>query len=516
MQLPALEAVAGVRRILLHVEIESEQEFVAHLSPTIIGSLFWSLRDAIDGTQVPAPIRKDFLDSTQLLVSYLIAQASASGELAEHVEVADGLLLQSERKSQCSAELAARLVYGYSVLLGLAERESYDHRLSVDAEGFAFKVRRQLWDEAVAAVFDADNVDEFVRSSAVVFIAEVLRNDFFQSEFILEAEAFVNRCLHAITESDTSRKEIQYLSYLVAAFSASGPSNATSDQVFSILTRPGPNFPSLIDDSLCALATSASDSSVKIGVNGLSSVGTSSDNLGFRLRVLRLLVRKVPTASDMFSHYSRQKFSLCLGAMGSSSENPQVVRHATELLEELTSNKEVLSVRERELGLILSQVSLLLRVHEDKTKTVEDDIFNSCFSIVSSILQRFSKQLQNCVPAVVSCLVLFLSHTLYGECDGIDSIGRGNKFGRLCEFLLPYGEAYKKHVLCLVVEFVNAMKKDLDPSRRNALYPAMYCLLDIMQQHETIQLNGMLDDMGRALLRTVHESYKKQHTYRGQ
>jgi hypothetical protein len=29
-------------------------------------------------------------------------------------------------------------------------------------------------------------------------------------------------------------------------------------------------------------------------------------------------------------------------------------------------------------------------------------------------------------------------------------------------------------------------------------------------------LNSMLDDMGRALFRSLHESYKKLHVYKGQ
>jgi hypothetical protein len=109
-----------------------------------------------------------------------------------------------------------------------------------------------------------------------------------------------------------------------------------------------------------------------------------------------------------------------------------------------------------------------------------------------------------------------LEECLYGELDDLGIIDRGHKFGRLCELLLPHGEVYKKHVLCLVVKFVEALKRDMDPIRRNSLSSAIYSLLDILQQHETKQLNSMLDDMGRALLRTVHESYKKQHVYKGQ
>ena len=42
------------------------------------------------------------------------------------------------------------------------------------------------------------------------------------------------------------------------------------------------------------------------------------------------------------------------------------------------------------------------------------------------------------------------------------------------------------------------------------------CLLDIIQDHETMQLNSMLDEECRAILRSIHEGYKKIHVYKGQ
>jgi hypothetical protein len=37
-----------------------------------------------------------------------------------------------------------------------------------------------------------------------------------------------------------------------------------------------------------------------------------------------------------------------------------------------------------------------------------------------------------------------------------------------------------------------------------------------MQQYKTMQLNSMLDGMGRALLWLVHKIYQKLYTYKGQ
>ncbi|KAL3925842.1 MAG: hypothetical protein SGILL_000124 [Bacillariaceae sp.] len=56
---------------------------------------------------------------------------------------------------------------------------------------------------------------------------------------------------------------------------------------------------------------------------------------------------------------------------------------------------------------------------------------------------------------------------------------------------------------------------EMDSIRRDTLLAGIYCLLDIIQEHEIQQLNVMLDDMGRAMLSTIHEGYKKR-VYKGQ
>lgn len=113
-------------------------------------------------------------------------------------------------------------------------------------------------------------------------------------------------------------------------------------------------------------------------------------------------------------------------------------------------------------------------------------------------------------------IAAMFQHTLYGELPQSDVTARCQKFTRICELLLPHGEVYKKHVLSLLVEFVKALGGNMNLTRKNGLSPALYCLLDILQQHENAQLNSMLDDMGRALLRSVHKNYQKLHVYKGQ
>ena len=121
-----------------------------------------------------------------------------------------------------------------------------------------------------------------------------------------------------------------------------------------------------------------------------------------------------------------------------------------------------------------------------------------------------------CVPSIVCTLNALLQHNLFGDLDELDIMDRGQKFSRLCELLIPHKEVYKKHVLGILVEFVCALSSNLDLARKNSLTPAVYFILDMLQQYETNQLNTMLDMTGKTLFRSVYQSYQKLHVYKGQ
>mmetsp|Transcript_5321 Transcript_5321/g.5698 ORF Transcript_5321/g.5698 Transcript_5321/m.5698 type:complete len:124 (-) Transcript_5321:1072-1443(-) len=123
--------------------------------------------------------------------------------------------------------------------------------------------------------------------------------------------------------------------------------------------------------------------------------------------------------------------------------------------------------------------------------------------------------MHSCVPSLIISLTTMLQFALHEPMAGTSSYC-GQKFSRLCELLLPHGEVYKKHIICLIVRFVDALQGTMNATCKKSLLPGIYCLLDIIQDHERMQLNSMLDEMGRALLRSLHEGYKKNHVYHGQ
>jgi hypothetical protein len=202
-----------------------------------------------------------------------------------------------------------------------------------------------------------------------------------------------------------------------------------------------------------------------------------------------------------------------------------VITETVALIIEIGSRKDVLALRERDIALLLTGIASAFKTFQSQSTKLEVTsssragsiaVFNACFSLMAFILQRFSKQAHSCVPSVIVVLNVMMEQVIKYPMDEETIRICGQKFSRLIELLLPHMDVYKKHIVCLVVKFVDGLTAEMDVFRKNALMPAIFCLFDMIQQHETLQLNSMLDEVGRVVLRPVHENYKKVHVYKGQ
>jgi hypothetical protein len=192
------------------------------------------------------------------------------------------------------------------------------------------------------------------------------------------------------------------------------------------------------------------------------------------------------------------------------------------LLECLLKNRDILILSERELALLMSYMSGVLGpsskkyqncIYEDKTNIA----FLAMSNLFLTLFHRYTKSLYACVPSVISVLHSFLCKVIYAPNTLSDATlqERGRYFTRLCALLAPNKEIYKKHVIGLVLEFVQALENSVDLVRRECVVPAIYFLLDTMSDFETKQLNALMDTRGKVLFRTVYQSYQKFHAYKG-
>ena len=374
-----------------------------------------------------------------------------------------------------------------------------------------------LWEYVTKMIVQTADTSAHERRTCIIFVSEILRRGSHDIRSFASIDRLIVDVVHSLDNKDEDTS--QYLAYLLGCYAAAEPSRESRLVLFDSLTGFSRILPEIIQDSLSQLAVAMSPEELSECLGKLTDSDNSNRKSSSHLRLYRLIMLNARSEEHFkaIARSSRLVFALALRAMTSVEKRSDTIGEGVSLIQVIAGNRTIMSIRERELCLILSYtVGALQLPSDDQAISVSKTIFDSCFVIVSFLLQRFSKQLHNCIPSVVSCLGVILGRCLYDELSDLEIIDRGHKFSRLTELLLPYGDVYKKHVLSLVVEFVQALKRDMNSIRRSSLSTAIFCLLDILQQHETNQLNSMLDDMGRALLRTVHESYKKQHVYKGQ
>lgn len=327
------------------------------------------------------------------------------------------------------------------------------------------------------------------------------------------------------TENVLSRAANYYLACMVA--SGSVPRSAAKLVIDQCLSGDI-GCKQLIDATLCGIARGMGTDEVRHLLELLLSKARAIDSCRLpALRVFQLLLENVQDEQVRIevSRVSRTFFVISLDLLY-PLDGPDVSSWAREvdlgmsLLVTLTHQKDIIAIRDRDLALMLAQVELALgkggSFRNPDVSPVDGRVYSSSYVLVSSLLQRFPKQLYTCVPSVISTLHTLLRHALYGTLLDLEITQRAQMLTRLCELLIPHRDVYKKHVLGLILEFVGALRSDGHPSRSKSIVPAVYCLLDMLSRYETEQLNTMMDATAKALFRSVYQSHQKTHMYKGQ
>jgi Urb2/Npa2 family len=215
--------------------------------------------------------------------------------------------------------------------------------------------------------------------------------------------------------------------------------------------------------------------------------------------------------------------------------------HGTKLLTELIKRRDLISLRERDLALILAHLSAVLGPGGRQNETTTT-VYLACIRLFSFLQQRFPKQLHTCAPSVISVMHSFLRHAMIvNVVDASTTITsqqqrlldqdisiRAQEFSRVCELLISHREVYKKHIVSLVLAFVQCSSATKDDENNNgidgtmpltvreALVPAIHFLLDTFSVYETKTLNAHMDLRCKTTFRSIYQSYQKVHTYKGQ
>merc|ERR1712238_261326 len=129
----------------------------------------------------------------------------------------------------------------------------------------------------------------------------------------------------------------------------------------------------------------------------------------------------------------------------------------------------------------------------NKKNTIEDTaIFNSCCSVIASFIAQYPKQLYGCPAPLFSLLLVLLTHLLYANAKmGLSQKTLG--YAKVCELLIPHKDIFKKHVVGLILCYIGALNKGMNPTTKSRLMPSIYALLDMCSEFEIRHINAMID-----------------------
>lgn len=145
--------------------------------------------------------------------------------------------------------------------------------------------------------------------------------------------------------------------------------------------------------------------------------------------------------------------------------------------------------------------------------SVDSDVYFSSCAIVIYLLKIYPKQLYGCVPSLIVILRRLLDYILQKTTDCNHAMIQ--EYGKICELLPGHKDVFKKHVMYVILHFVDKTLTDVEPSIKVSLEPSIFLLLDTVSEFEIQQLNTLMCPNEKASFQSLYKNYQK-HTYKGQ
>jgi hypothetical protein len=503
--------------LLRHVEV---------LRKLLSTSLRMSISILEDSMELDSNHRQKLASSTSTMIASMVELCCAEVDLVDELSQSVSEIFRSRSKILSETETFAYSIVGKTIALVMRQ-----HAKSNEGEGMqdylvqpVKQLADSLYESAFHYVLDGTKCGSPTEESSLLFIAELLRfaartnrySFFFSKDQKKTLEELCLSRLWSLKHESTQEKN-HALQYLTATISIVNPNPSFRDSLLDLVLEYSQTSSNILEPAMASITVVMTAPELRNILYKIQVGRTTPSQQLTRLRLFRLILVANAEREDMADTISQVAPSFYFDALQLGGE---YFRETISVITEVASNKQFITLENCDIALLLGHISTVLTSDPDGRaitfEPISADTYKDVFTLLSFLLQRFSKQLYVCVPSIVCTLSALLKHNLHGDLNELDIMDRGQKFSRLCELLVPHKEVYKKHVLGILVEFVHALSNDLDLPRKNSLTPAVYCILDMLQQYETKQLNTMLDTTGRALFRSVYHSYQKIHVYKGQ
>ena len=508
-------------------ESVSAEEFI-----TLIPNVLENTLKNIEHDLSPDTIHR-CIHSCSVLVESLVNRYIAEGGKLETkiIEVLDSTFDQAEI---ARGDFQYLILVNYAIILLKSLGRLFDtdnDTYTIALKEFYRIIKTRLWQKAEEYCFNPPkDTKSLFHTQSTKFIADAL---WFSSTYsktqLIQLDLVENKIvtkLSSLLKQNSNESEMRSTSYLVGCLAKAKPSKTATQNLLSDLLVANLKQSDIFLTPLCILATGMEMNEFDEFLSKLTTDTVEVPATVMRLRIVHNIILSATMQGhiDIISNHSAMIINNCLQVMTQVANqvdgNSDATVEVSSLIIDMASKRDVVVLRERDIARILARITPTINVSNQPNGGTMTEIqlkaYDACFSLVSMFLQRFSKQIHNCVPSLVVSMTTMLQFVLSESLPTTSMSNCGQKYSRLCELLLPHGDVYKKHVICLILRFVNSLRNDIHPICKKSLLPGIYCLLDIIQEHETMQLNSMLDEECRALLRTIHDGYKKIHVYKGQ
>ena len=242
---------------------------------------------------------------------------------------------------------------------------------------------------------------------------------------------------------------------------------------------------------------------------------------------LMIMIAKGQSQKDGLIDYIRPFLHLSIEvqhfACGKSDVSHRVqesnIRISQSFIKTIIMKKDLLTLNIGEISLILARLNRLFRFENKCSKRNEVLFVMSC-DVILALFKHYPKQLYGSCAVLMSTirslLYFLMSESIIRKRPIVPSNDeKYQKFSKICELLMVHKEVYKKHVVGLIVGFVTYMQDKHFNGKKDLLLQSVYILLDCLSNHEQDELNAKMDPKSKSMFRSVHQSYQKNHQYKG-
>jgi hypothetical protein len=476
----------------------------------------------LDTSLSPSEVMAEILTASSALTEQLVR---VSGVFEEQTKqrfkqlIRTAFCIDSSIKSERVHEIGVVACLGRSILKGMKANQLF-HEETSDSTTFR-NIRGLLFPLVAELCLECE--DSTCSRHGYLLFGDLIRftTDSENCPFAETRRAIESVCIASLCNASLSKDALHCRRYVVACLVETRPSPAVARQILDQILNCQVSFP-LLDTSFCQLVGSLHEQALEeIFERLVSDQQLLVRSRPLNLRLSRYVVQCVKETDqiEVASKYGQTLFRVAVDSIygftpGASWQHD--FEESVNLVVELILRRDVFACRELDLAHLLCRLTDVLRPN-GKVKYVTDHIFASCGRIIMTIFLRYSKQVYSCVPSMIQVLRSLQRHVLYrtGE-NGLDIADRAQRLTRLYEQVYAHRDVFKKHVLGLLLDFVYCLQQDTNPTVKESMTPAVYCLLDTLSKYETKQLKGLMDLKAKAVFKAVYQGYHVHHAYKGQ